>query len=74
MKPLVHEESESLCQQWCVEDCFTARHSNSKDIPTVVGECPKQCNICLYAERYTRNDANWIPEPTNKQYQHWFNR
>ena len=74
MDPLIHEKDESLCRQWCVEDCFTARHYAPQDIPTVVGECPEQCNNCLYMERYKRNDANWTPEPIDKQYHHWFTR
>ena len=72
--PLKHEENESLCRRWCVEDCFTARHYNPQDVPAIAGRCPKDCMGCLYTERHKRDDASWIPQPMDKQYYHWGNR
>jgi len=74
IKPLIHKDGESLCQRWCVEDCSTARHYNSKDVITVIGECPKDCSICLYLERHNMDDANWIPLLSDRQYHHWETR
>lgn len=79
MRPLMHTKDESLCQKWCVEDCRVARQEVERlydptEVPMVTGKCPLDCNICLYLERHKRDDANWIPQPTDKQYQHWETR
>jgi len=74
IKQLTHKDGESLCQRWCVEDCSTARHYDPEDVPTVVGKCPKDCLICLYRERHSKDDANWTPQPSDRQYHHWYNR
>ena len=79
MKPLRHNDNESLCQKWCVKDCHIARHEVERlldpmEPPSVAGKCPLDCDICLYSERHKRDDTNWIPQPTDKQFQHWLTR
>ena len=79
MKPLKHADNESLCQQWCVDDCWAARHEAERlqdpmEVPLVTGKCLLDCSLCLYAERHKRDDANWIPQQTDVQYHHWITR
>ena len=79
MQHLRHYHNESLCQKWCVEQCHIARQEIERlldpmEPPSVAGKCPLNCDICLYSERHKRDDANWIPQPTDKQFQHWLIR
>jgi hypothetical protein len=55
----------SPCQKLSIEDCTNTKIGNA---------CPQNCEVCLYRERFYRDDCNWTPEPTDKQYNHWLNR
>jgi len=65
----------SQCQLLCIEDCAKAIiNAENPDGLSIVGKCPRDCSICLYAERFERDDTNWIPQPTDPQYHHWLTR
>jgi hypothetical protein len=65
----------SPCQRLSLEDCNKAKQNlRTPDKLSIAGKCPKDCSICLYKERYQRNDCQWIPQPSDKQYPHWLNR
>ena len=65
----------SPCQKLSVEDCHIAiMHLKMPDKLSIVGNCPENCNICLYAERFKRDDVNWEPSPIDLQYNHWKER
>lgn len=65
----------TLCQRLCVEDCHRAIcNTLNDDIISVIGKCPEDCDRCLYAERFRRDDSGWIPEPKDPQYHHWETR
>ncbi len=66
---------ESPCQKLCNEDCKKAKANLlNPDKLSIAGKCPKDCFICLYMERYKRDDCQWIPQPTDKQYHHYVTR
>ena len=55
----------SPCKALCAEDCITTIDYDG---------CPDSCEVCLYWERWNRNDCQWTPTETDKQYQHWLTR
>jgi len=55
----------SPCQALCAEDCITVIEHKA---------CPKSCEVCLYWERWLRNDCQWQPTPEDKQYKHAITR
>lgn len=55
----------SPCRALCAEDCITVIEHNA---------CPDSCDVCLYWQRWLRNDCQWIPNKADKSYQHWLNR
>lgn len=67
----------SQCQLLSNEDCINAL-ANAENLDydgcDIAGKCPGNCGICLYEERFNRDDANWIPQPGDPQYHHWLTR
>ena len=65
----------SPCQKLCVEDCHKAiTNTIALDRLSIVGKCFHDCKLCLYAERFERDDVNWIPSAIDPQYKHWNER
>jgi len=52
----------SPCRALCAEDCFLTLSHNA---------CPDSCEVCLYWERWLRNDCQWVPQSNEMQYQHY---
>lgn len=75
IQPLKYDRSLTPCQKLCVEDCRKALANKKHPDPlSIAGQCPGNCNVCLYAERFKRDDINWIPSPSEPQYRHYLER
>ena len=59
------EDEFSPCRALCAEDCWKSLIRNA---------CPDSCDVCLYWERWLRNDCQWNPCPGDKCYNHYTTR